>query len=262
MTEEELVRTVADRFAIFTEPYVSAPGDSFAFRLKIDHTQRVLGIAEAIAQAEELPKPLALASRLAALMHDVGRFPQYRQFRTFYDPLSTNHAALSIQHVLRHKLLEGVPDKTRRLVLGAIYLHNKRTLPCLTSSDLDTVARVVRDSDKLDIYQVMIQHFAQENPEHPEVTLHVLDDPKAYSPKVIENLLRREPGDYKEIVYINDFKLMIIGWLYDLNFRTSCRLLHERGFLDTLFSSLPDAPAIATYHEQVRRDLAERLKGA
>jgi len=259
---DSLVRTVAARFENFAAPFLDAPGDSFAYRLKIDHTLRVLSIAESIAAAEKLPEHLVSACRLAALMHDVGRFPQFREFHTFYDPASANHAALSVRHALRAKLLDGVPAATLRLVLGAVYLHNKRALPPLRSSDLDTVARVVRDSDKLDIYKVMLNHFAQANSEHPEVTLNVKDEPQVYTTAVAEALLRREPGDYREIIYVNDFKLMTIGWLYDLNFRSACRLLNERGYLETLLQSLPQDPLLDRVRQHVRTDLAERLKRA
>jgi HD domain. len=257
-----LVRTVAERFDQFTAPFLNAPGDAFAYRLKVDHTMRVLAVAEDIVDAERLPGHLVLASRLAALMHDVGRFPQYRDHRTFRDAVSANHAWLSVRHALRQKLLVGAPPEILRLVLGAVYLHNKRTLPPLPSKDLDTVARVVRDSDKLDIYQVMIDHFSQENPKHPEVAMDVKDEPLAYTRHVAEGLLRREPGDYRDIVYVNDFKLMVIGWLYDLNFRSSCRLLHEKGYVETLFATLPKDPLLDCVRQHVRADLAERLSGA
>lgn len=258
----ELVRLVAGRFESFAGQFLNDPGDGFAFRLKIAHTKRVLAIAQTIARDEGLPEHLALAAHLAALMHDVGRFPQYRQFRTFRDADSANHAALSVTHTLREKLLADVPADIRRLVLGAIFLHNKRSLPPLASEDLRTVARVIRDSDKLDIYSVMIAHFSQENPEHPEVALNVLDEPEKYTVPVLDALLRRDYGDYRTIVYINDFKLMTIGWLYDLNFRTSCRLLKEHRYLDTLFDTMPRDEKLRLFRQQITEDLARRLAGA
>ncbi|MDP2848119.1 MAG: HD domain-containing protein [Humidesulfovibrio sp.] len=259
---EALVRLVAERFETFAGQFLNDPGDDFAFRLKIAHTKRVQAISETIARDEGLPEHLALAARLAALMHDVGRFPQYRQFRTFRDPDSANHAGLSVTHALREKLLADVPGNIRRLVLGATFLHNKRSLPHLASEDLRTVSRVIRDSDKLDIYSVIIAHFSQENPEHPEVAMNVIDEPRMYTAPVLDALLRREPGDYRTIVYVNDFKLMTIGWLYDLNFRTSCRLLKERAYLDTLFDTLPRDEKLALFRRQISTDLAHRLAGA
>lgn len=259
---DALVRLVAERFDAFAGGFLDAPGDGFAYNLKIKHTRRVLGLAEDITQAEALPQDQTLAARLAALMHDVGRFPQFLQYKTFRDADSANHAALSVRHALRERLLDDVPAHIRRLVLGAVFLHNKRNLPRITSPALRCVAQVVRDSDKLDIYGVMIAHFAQKKPKHPEVALNVIDAPEKYTPAVLDTLRQRNLGDYRTIVYINDFKLMTIGWLYDLNFRSACRTLHERGYLDTLFDTLPKDESIAAFRRQVDQDIARRIEGA
>lgn len=258
----DLVSLVAGRFDSYAAGFNDDQGDGFAYALKIAHTRRVLEIAETICAEERLPGDVTLAARLAALMHDVGRFPQYMQYRTFRDADSANHAALSVTHALREKLLDGVPAHIRRMVLGAVYLHNKRTLPSLSSEPLRAVAKVVRDSDKLDIYRVMIAHFSQEKPKHPEVALNVIDDPERYTPAVLSALLARELGDYRSIVYVNDFKLMVVGWLYDLNFASSCRLLHQRGYLDTIFASLPADEHVLSFREHIYTDLAQRLNHA
>lgn len=260
--DQALVRLVAQRFEAFAGSFLDDQGDGFAYTLKMAHTKRVLALAETICAEEALPPDVALAARLGAQLHDVGRFPQYRRYRTFRDADSANHAALSVTHILREKLLGGVPAHIRRLALGAVYLHNKRELPRLASSALRDAARVVRDSDKLDIYSVMIAHFSQKNPKHPEVALNVIDEPDKYTPAVLDALLGRKHGDYRTIVYINDFKLMTIGWLYDLNFRASCRLLNERGYLETLFATLPKDEKVGRFHTQIAADLAQRLEHA
>jgi hypothetical protein len=259
---DALVRLVAERFDAFAARFLNATGDGFAYDLKIKHTKRVLGIAEGIAKAEALPEDETLGARLAALMHDVGRFPQYQQYKTFRDAESANHAGLSVRHALREKLLDDVPAHIRRLVLGAVFLHNKRGLPRISSPALRTVSQVVRDSDKLDIYSVIIAHFAQKNPKHPEVALNVIDVPGKYTPSVLNDLRQRSLGDYRTIVYVNDFKLMAIGWLYDLNFRNSCCTLRERGYLDMLFDTLPKDENIATFRRQIDQDIARKIEGA
>jgi len=254
----DLAALVAARFRDFAAPYLDAPGDAFAYRLKLNHTMRVLGLAETICAGEGFSERLTLAGRLAALLHDVGRFPQYEMFRTFRDAQSANHALLSVRHALRARLLEGVPNDIRRIVLGAVYLHNKRTMPPLRNHEIDAVARLVRDSDKLDIFKIMIDHFSAPPQEHPEVTLHVKDDPARFTPAVLETVMRRLPGDYRDLVYVNDFKIMMIGWLYDLNYATAFRLLAQSGHLEAMFASLPADADIARLREQISTDLAER----
>jgi hypothetical protein len=257
-----LAELVADRFAAFAAPYLAEPGDGFAYQLKIDHTARVVDLARRICTEEALQGDTAQAALLAAQLHDLGRFPQYRQYHTFRDADSANHAALSVTHVLRARVLEGAAKALRRTVLGAVYLHNKRNLPSGLPPRLDAAARVVRDSDKLDIYQVMLDYFAQDTPKHPEVALSVKEHPTAYSPAVLECLLARSSGDYAQLVWVNDFKLMTVGWLYDINFRSAFKILSERGYLDAVFASLPDEPGIRRVRAQAMDDLAQRVRGA
>ncbi|OIO00844.1 MAG: hypothetical protein AUJ49_09200 [Desulfovibrionaceae bacterium CG1_02_65_16] len=259
---DALSQEIAGRFNAFAAPYLAAPGDSFAYTIKVEHTMRVLALADTISREERLPAPLPQACRVAALLHDVGRFPQYEMFRTFRDAQSANHAALSVRHTLRARLLDGAPQVIRRLAIGAVYLHNKRTLPPLRNRDLGIVARVVRDSDKLDIYKIMLDHFSQQASEHPELTLDVRDEPDAYSQGILDAVLNHRPGDYRDIIYINDFKLMIIGWVYDLNFRASFRLLQKYGYLETLFASLPQDEQIRSLDGQIHAALAARLNHA
>lgn len=259
---EALVERVAKRFQDFAWPYLDEPGDDFAYRLKVEHTTMVRAIATDIASASAAPEGVHLAALLAALLHDVGRFPQYKQYRTFRDAESANHALLSVRHALREDMLKDVPKDIRRMVLGAVFLHNVRILPTTLPPDTLAVARIVRDSDKLDIFRVMIAHFAQEDPAHPEVALHVKRHPTAYSQDLLADLRKGETGDYRRIVWVNDFKLMVVGWLYDLNYRRSCQLLHERGYLDTIFESLPEDAQLLELRRSITDHLAHRLSSA
>ncbi|MDP3427104.1 MAG: HD domain-containing protein [Humidesulfovibrio sp.] len=255
----DLVESVAQRFQSFAAPYLEEPGDDFAYRLKVEHTNRVRAIATDIADASGVSQRVHLAARLAALLHDVGRFPQYKQYRTFRDAESANHARLSVRHTLREGMLAGAPPDLRRMVLGAVFLHNVRTLPTALPPDTLAAARIVRDSDKLDIFRVMIAHFSQTEPEHPEVALHVKPHPTAYTQEILTALLKGETGDYSKIVWVNDFKLMVAGCLYDLNYQRSCQLLHDHGYLDTIFDTLPQDQRILELRDQISGHLARRL---
>ncbi|MBU1041748.1 MAG: HD domain-containing protein [Proteobacteria bacterium] len=259
----DLVESVAQRFQTFAAPYLDEPGDDFAYRLKIEHTDRVRAIATDIADASGVSDRVNVAARLAALLHDVGRFPQYKQYRTFRDAESANHALLSVRHALREGMLAEVPTDLRRVVLGAVFLHNVRTLPTNLPPETLAVSRIVRDSDKLDIFRVMIAHFSQTEPAHPEVALHVKLHPTAYSQEIITALLKGDTGDYRNIVWVNDFKLMVAGWMYDLNYRHSCQLLHDHGYLDTIFDTLlPQDPQILEMRRRIMEHLAHRLADA
>ncbi len=259
---EALVQAVLGRFHAFADGFLGGEEGDFAYTLKTRHTDKVAQLADAICEAEPLPDHVALAARIAAVLHDVGRFPQYRRFRSFRDRDTANHALLSVRHLLRENMLDGVPGEIRRLALGAVYLHNVRELPGSLRPDLLQAVRVVRDADKLDIMRIMVTHFSKEGPEHAEVSLDAKPSADEYTPAVYGLVLGRQPSDYRMIVWHNDFKLMILGWLYDFNFRSSLRLLLEMGHYRRIFGLLPDTPPMLALQRQLMDDLARRLEGA
>lgn len=259
---QDAFEVVRKRFQAFTSAYLEGAESAFAYRLKIDHTHQVLERATEICASEVLGPEITLAARLGALLHDVGRFPQYREFHTFRDRDSVNHAALSVRHLLRENMLEGIPTAIRRMVVGAVFLHNVRLLPPNLSPGLLATVQVVRDSDKLDILRIMAEHFSQLRTDHPEVALDAKDHPTNYTPAIAESILKRQVSDYRAIVWVNDFKLLIAGWLYDLNTRTACRLMRDSGWLDRIFALLPQDETINKVRTQINADLARRLEGA
>lgn len=259
---QALIQDVRQRFHAYAASFLGGEEGDFAYSLKIRHTDKVAELADAICEEEPLPGHVILAARIAAILHDVGRFPQYRQFRSFRDRETANHALLSVRHLLRGNMLEGAPAHIRRLALGAVYLHNKRELPENLPPDLLQTVRVVRDADKLDIMRVMVNHFSQEGPEHDEVALAAKPSRDDYTQAVYDLVLARQASDYSMIVWHNDFKLMILGWLYDLNFRASLRLLLGMGHYRRIFDLLPDTQPIRTLRDQLMDDLAKRLERA
>jgi hypothetical protein len=52
---------------------------------------------------------------------------------------------------------------------------------------------------------------------------------------------------------LNDFKLLQISWVYDLNFATTRRLLLEREYLPKLAATLPDTPPVTAGGRTCRR---------
>ena len=121
------------------------------------------------------------------------------------------------------------------------------------------MVEIVRDADKLDIFRVMVAHFTADPGEHPVVTLHVKDEPGAYTQEVYDDAMHGIQGDYKKMVYVNDFKLLLCGWVNDFYFKESRRLAHERGLVESLFATLPEYPEMAALHEVITERLLKDL---
>ena len=231
--------------------------DDKNIRLKIDHSLRVLDNARKITQSLDLDHDLALLSHLAALFHDVGRFPQYAEFRTFNDRISANHARLSVDVLREVDILSELNPEHRRLVLGAIFLHNRRYVPSGLAPNLDVMARIIRDADKLDIFPVLLSHLQPGAPQNGVVTLNLKPHSTQYTEKILQDVQTGKMGKYEEMVWINDLKLLLCGWVYDLSFQVSRKIVVERGYIERIFDLLPKEPEFLSLREKLQAELID-----
>lgn len=65
--------------------------------LKIEHSKRVAGLCERIAESNGLKQDDLDLAWTIGLLHDMGRFEQLRRWGTFSDARSTNHAKLGAE---------------------------------------------------------------------------------------------------------------------------------------------------------------------
>jgi hypothetical protein len=228
----------------FFDDYVAGfrrgtPRDQANIELKYRHSLRVLDEARGIAASLDADAETADTVLLAALFHDIGRFPQYEKWRTFNDKSSTNHARLSSRVLAGSRVLADLPARQRRRVLGAVFLHNVMDLPPGLPRGLDVTVRVVRDADKLDIYAVMLEQFAAGEDHNPVAMLHLTPDPGRCSPEVVAQVAGGRMVDYRTMRWVNDFKLLLVSWLHGIDFSHTLERILERGYLDTLLADLP-----------------------
>lgn len=219
-------------------------------RLKLDHSMRVFGNAECIIDGERMTGDIASMGRLAALYHDIGRFPQLAKYGTFNDRESVNHGRLGVLTLRDLDMPGEVPAKSWRFIRLAIGQHNVKNIRNTLPSPVSEITRLIRDADKIDIFRVMVEHFSGENPD-PAITHGFEEVPGQYSETIFDAVTARTTADYRDIRCANDFKLLIVGWVYDLNYPTSVSLLKERGLVERIFSFLPKDKKIQDLEKKV-----------
>ncbi len=236
------------------------PEDQRNIAIKQDHTYEVCRNALRIARDLGLGEEETLLAEAVALLHDVGRFSQYEQYRTFDDSISVNHAALGVKVLLEKDVLQGLPMRDRDLIVHAITLHNVFSLPKKLDPLTLLFARLVRDADKLDIMRVVIDFFGQDKESRAEAVAIGLPDEPGYSRAVLACLARGEMAKKSDLTTLNDFKLLQLAWLYDLNFTSSLRVVLERRYIDRLAGLLPDTGEIRQAISIVRASVDKRLR--
>jgi hypothetical protein len=229
--------------------------------LKIDHTHKVCDIMELLADGEGLTPDQTLIARTIALLHDVGRFPQYRRWQTFRDSDSDNHARLSIEVIREHTVLEGVPDDERILIEEAVRFHNLLKVPSRLKSPTSLFLRMIRDADKLDIWRVFMEYFSKEPDERPSAVLLGFPELPGVSPECLEALSAGRIVTLESVTRLNDFRLLLVSWAYDLSFSSSFALLHRFNYLQALADSLPGQQDIKAAIDAAIGHVAHKASG-
>lgn len=229
--------------------------------LKEEHTLHVCDNMAAIARDLSLDEGRVMLAEAVALFHDIGRFPQYRRYRTFQDSVSVNHAALGASVLIENNVLQGVPKHEQDLIIRAVTLHNVFALPQGIEPEILFFLKMVRDADKLDILRIFIE-VGREREDQASAANLGLPDTSSYSPSVLESLRRKAIVRYSTLKTMNDFRLLQLAWIFDLNFETSLRMVAERRYIDRMSALLPDVEEIRNAVDFVRDYAAERLREA
>lgn len=243
-------------FADFADKYRCAEqGDVLPINLKVEHTAAVLAHTRLLVQEEGFSLLLGRACLLAALYHDVARFPQYARWHTFKDSLSVNHGLLGVKVLKEYGCLSGEVPRVRALVLAAVGMHNRFAVPRGLGPDEKLVVDVVRDADKLDIFRIMAGHMAGKPPYNDAVVLHVSQDVNLWSPKVLDDVKNGKVAAYADLLSVSDLRLLLASWMYDLRFAGTRRVLARSGLIEELLDSLPHITPLREVRDLLLRDM-------
>jgi hypothetical protein len=214
------------------------------YTLKELHTAKVRANIRLLAEAAGLSGDRLDLAEMVGLLHDVGRFEQYRNYRTFQDSKSENHAALSVKVIRDNRLLEGLTKEEAAIILQAVGLHNAFKIPASVTGEQRLFLNLIRDADKLDIWRVFVdQSSLPDNEQASAANLDFPDLPDC-SPEVLETIGRRQMVELSLLRTVNDFRLLQLSWVFDLHFPDSFRLARERGDLARLAAKLPYSPSV------------------
>lgn len=230
--------------------------------LKEEHTRNVCENIVQIAQGLSLDDARITLAEAIALYHDIGRFPQYQKFKTFKDSVSVNHATLGAKVLIENNVLQGLPKHERDIIVHVVALHNVYSIPGGLDQDKLFFLKLVRDADKLDILRVAIEYYGQPEDGRASAVGLGLPDVPGYSPEVLMAFKKERMVQMSTLKTLNDFKLLQLAWIYDLNFASSLRILESRHYIEGIAATLPRTgeirAALATLRDYVHDGLRSK----
>lgn len=272
-------KNVINAFAEYVRNY--DPSDE-KIKLKIDHTYRVAGLCQRIAESLGLSEPDVDIAWLLGMLHDIGRFEQIRRFGTFNDVQSVDHAEfgadLLFKEGLIRKFAEGYYEecelarsgneeaeqiiknneyhnKDTGLLEMAIRQHNKYRVKEDLTERQRMFCDILRDADKVDIFKVnadipmeIIYDVTTEELKNGIITKEVLES--FYKKETVLKSVRRSAVDH------------IVGHislLFELVYKESYRQAKEQGYVYKLLDFKSDVPEVNAEFDDMRKYVDEFL---
>jgi hypothetical protein len=229
-------------------------------KLKEDHTRRMSGDTLLITEGLGLNQRQKLIAETITLFHDVGRFEQFRKYRTYNDVGTENHSLLGLKVLAENKILDCLDKREKEIIETAIKFHGEKELPSGLDKEMEFFAKLIRDIDKLDIYYVMLSKLDdfRKDPEKAMATLG-FSKKDGYSKNIVQAITKNRTVDYGDIKSLNDMILVMLGWVIDINFLPTLREIKKRKLFEQLISFLPDNEDIRKLAEHIYKKLNERI---
>ena len=229
-----------DRFSEYVRTFYSPePEEQRNIALKEKHTFQVCKTIRLLAEGQPIGRDKILLAETIGLFHDIGRFPQYARYKTFRDSISVNHGKLGAEILAEEGLLSGLDARESGTVINAVRFHNAFIAPLLQDTGDLFFLRLIRDADKLDIWRIFLDFFEGGEEVQASAASLGLPDTPGYTDKVLACIHEKKCASHGLLKNLNDFKLLQLSWVFDVNFRTSFELLREYRYLERLAALLP-----------------------
>lgn len=184
---------------------------------KISHSYRVAEHAANIAKSLELNQKQIDISYICGLFHDIGRFEQAKQSRSFDDKYFQDHGdygAKVLEDGLVAKITE---DKTiQNIIIVATKYHNKYEIGDVTEEEM-LYCKIVRDADKIDIMEYQINEIDGKYPLDKDVL------ERLFANKLCRN------GDINNPL---DHLLRMMCFIFDMHYKYSFDYIKSNGIID------------------------------
>ena len=203
--------------------------------LKVTHTYEVLNAAKYIAKNLNLSKEDYDLASLIALLHDIGRFEQLKEYDSYDDTIGLNHAEFGIKLLFENNKIRDFieTDKYDEIIYKAILNHNKYKLDVSGFTDKEIMhSKIIRDADKLDNFRVkekesFVALFKEGEDEETIGKLDITD--------VIYNTFEKHCliKSSDRVTYM-DHWVSFIAFIFDMNFDSSLKYIKENNYIDIL----------------------------
>lgn len=229
---------------------IDSPENLHQFEEIRAHSLRVVAnsllLSNVVLQIEE-DKRIATVN---ALFHDIGKASLMSK-NVEALVIQRDHATVSAKIVQQMEFYQTLPADIQLVILKSIESHNKLKLPKLDSEQQTLFARLLRDADKLDIYDSSYRFFKEKYGIQPVITVDLTKTPDV-SEKILKSILAGKTAAVEDMKTMNDYKLLLISMAFDLNFKYTFRIMSEKQYIQKIYETLPKRDQIIDVYRFIK----------
>ena len=211
---------------------------------KYNHSYRVVHQAEEICRSLNLDTiERDLASNIA-LLHDIARFRQWTDYKTFSDHESFDHGDEGVKILFDEGEIKKyhINEEDYDVVKKAIKYHNKFNLDNKKLNERELLhSKIIRDADKLDIlYAFSTNRLLELEEDEFDINSNVEDD-------FFNHLLTHK----KDIKNKNERIIELFSLIYDLNYDYSKERILREKYVDKIYNHLKNKKLFKPYRDEI-----------
>lgn len=254
-------------------------------KLKVDHTYRVAALSERIARSLGLGDDDTNLAWLIGMLHDIGRFEQLKNYGTFSDAESIDHAHYGVELLFEDGIIEkfvgenaakdlkGTKDLKETAVKSeseeketkeiseldilrtAIWNHSAYRVEEGLTDRVKMFCNIIRDADKIDILKV-----------NYDVTLEVIYDVTTEELKnsgVTDKVMKAFMEHHAVLRSLKKTPIdNLVGHaalVFELVYNESFKIVKEQGYIEKMLSYVSDNQDTVKKFEIMRNDMNKFL---
>ena len=267
-------KKIMDEFAGYTKDYDISDEK---IKLKVEHTYRVAGLCDRIARSLGLAVEDIDLAWAIGMLHDIGRFDQVRQYGTFSDADSVDHAHYASELLFDKGMIVDYFGSVNPGIYN--YIENENTCSAGLSESLGIIKKavynhsaykieeglcerkvlfcnIIRDADKLDIFKVV-----NDTPLEDIYSVDKEEIPKAEVTDAVMQALREKHAVLRSLKKTPaDYIAAYIALVFELVFPESFYIAKEQGYLDKLLDFKTDNQVTKQQFKEIRKITEEYIK--
>lgn len=195
---------------------------------KVGHSYRVTEISGKIARSLHLTDEEVELAILIGLLHDIGKFEQQTRYGTYNDICTIDHGKLGVKILEENGYIRNYikDEKYDNIIKTAIYNHNKYEIE--SGLDVKTImfCKIIRDSDKLDIFYEAIEMYWK----------YKVEIKNGISSKVLIDFISERQILNQDKITQLDKAIAIISYIYDTYYQESFKIIKENDYINKIMN--------------------------